>query len=180
VRGRRVLQFLHVGRNDERGRRAHGHGDPDSAVEHVGQLLGDGDHLQVVTSDVLVQAHQVDFLLVGATHGTAVGLPDDGQHGHVVELGVVQAVEQVDGTGPGGGHADPEAAAELGVANSLERGHFLVPGLDELRLVVGSHPGSVDAVDPVARVGKDLLHAPLAQSFQQVVGNFLSHALSIR
>ena len=36
-------------------------------------------------------------MLVGAAHGAAVGLADDRDDGHVVQLGVVQAVEQVDG-----------------------------------------------------------------------------------
>ena len=53
--------------------------------------------------------------------------------------------------GPGGGHADADPAGELGVADRLERGHLLVPGLDELRLVIGPAPGGQDPVDPVAR-----------------------------
>ena len=54
-------------------------------------------------------------------------------------------------------------AAELGVADRLERGHLLVPGLDEPRLVVGAGEGAEDAVDAVAGIAEDLLHPPLAQ-----------------
>ena len=71
--------------------------------------------------------------------------------GHVVELRVVQAVEQVDGAGPGGGRAHPDLAGELRVADRFEGGHLLVPGLDELGLVVGPPPGGEQAVDAVAR-----------------------------
>ena len=83
----------------------------------------------------LNRAEQVDLLLVRAAHRAAVGLADDRDHRHVVELGVVQPVEQVDRAGSRGGRADPDPAGELGVADGLERGHLLVPGLDELRLV---------------------------------------------
>jgi len=69
-------------------------------VDDVGKLFGDRDHLAVLARDVLEQAQQVDLLLVGAAHRTAVGLPDDRDHGRMVELGVVQAIEKVDRAGP--------------------------------------------------------------------------------
>ena len=109
--------------------------DPDRPVDQVGQLLGHRAHLHVVAADVLEQAEQVDLLLVGAAHRRALGLPDDRHHRHVVELGVVQAVEQVYRTRAAGGRAHRDLAGELGVAHRLERGHLLVPGLHELRVV---------------------------------------------
>ena len=81
---RRVGEFLHVGGDDDRGGGALGQRDPDRPVEHVGQLLGDRDHLHVVAGDVLEQGQQVDFLLVGAAHGAAAGLPDDSDDRDVV------------------------------------------------------------------------------------------------
>ena len=101
----------------------------------------------------------------------AVGLPDDRDDRDVVQFGVVQAVEQVDRAGTGGGHADAEAAGELRVADRFERAHLLVPGLDEHRVVVGAAPGGEDAVDAVAGEGEDLVHSPVAQSLEQVVGD---------
>ncbi len=105
-----VVEFLHVRRNDHGGGGALGQRDPDRAVENIGQLFGNGDHLHVVAGDVLVQAEQIHLLLVGAAHGGAVGLSDDRHDGHVVEFGVVKAVEQMHRTGPprgGDAHADP-------------------------------------------------------------------------
>ena len=90
--------------------RALGERDADRPVQHVGQLLGNRDHLHVLAGDVLEQAEQVDFLLVGAAHGAAAGLPDDRDHRDVVELGVVQAVEQVDRARARGRHADADVA----------------------------------------------------------------------
>ena len=60
----------------------------------------------------------------------------DGDDGHVVELGVVQTVEQVDRSGTGGRHTHPDPTRELGIAGGGERDHFLVTGLNKLRFVV--------------------------------------------
>ncbi len=99
---------------------------------------------------------QVDFLLIGAAHGAAAGLADDRDDRHVIELGVVETVQQVDGTGPGGRDADADLAGELGVPEGLECRHLLMPGLDELRLVVGPLPGGEQAVDAVPGVPEDV------------------------
>jgi len=175
VRRRGVLQLLHVGRNDDGGRRPAGLRGADRGVEHARQLLGNGHHVDVVGGDVLEQAQQVDLLLVITAHRAARGLPDDGHDRHVVELGVVQAVEQVDRTRPGGGQADSHLAGELGVADRLEGGHLLVPGLGEGRLVIGVPEGRDDAINAVARVAEHAFHPPLAQAGQQVVGDGLTH-----
>lgn len=131
VLGRGVGEILDVGRDDHGGYRAAGHGGAQRPVEDVRQLLRDGDHLAVVGGDVLVEAQQIDLLLVTAAQGTAVGLPDDRDDGNVVELRVVEAVEEMDGAGSRSSHADTDLAGELGVPDGLERGHLLVPGLDE-------------------------------------------------
>ena len=89
----------------------------------------------------------------------------------MVQLGVVEAVEQVDGSRAGGRHAHAHLPGELGVADGLEGGHLLVPGLDELRFVVRPAPGREYAVDPVARVAEHMLHVPGAQPLEQVVSN---------
>ena len=85
----------HVGGEDEAGRGLLADRDPDRPVDQVGQLLRHRAHLHVVAADVLEQAEQIDLLLVRAAHRRALGLADDGDHRHVVELGVVQPVEQV-------------------------------------------------------------------------------------
>src|SRR5690606_33220867 len=119
VGGRAVVQFLHVTGDDERGDGAFGVGGAERPVDQVGQLLGHHDRLAEVGGDVLVQAREVHFLLVGAAHGAAVGLPDQRHHRHVVQLGVVQPVQQVDGAGAGGGRAHAGLAGELRVADGL-------------------------------------------------------------
>ena len=91
----------------------------------------------------------------------AIGLPDDGQHRHMVQLGVVEAVEQMDGARSRSGHAHTEVAGELGVAHRLEGGHLLVAGLDELWRGVGFDPRPENPVDAVSGVGEDLHRRPM-------------------
>jgi hypothetical protein len=175
VGGGRVGQFLHVAGDDDRGRAAPGVGGADRPVQHVRQLLGDRHRLHELRGDVLEQCVQVHLLLVRAAHRRAVRLADDREHRHMVEFRVVQAVEQVDRPRPRGRHAHPEAAAELGVADRLERGHLLVPRLHETRLVPGPAPGGEQAVDAVARITEDLLHPPLPQPLKDMVGDLDAH-----
>ena len=104
--GRDVVQVEDVGGKDQAGRGMLGHRDANGPVDQIRQLLRHGAHLDVVAADVLVQAEQIDFLLVGAAHRRPLGLPHDRHHRNVVELGVVQAVEQVDRTRAAGGGAD--------------------------------------------------------------------------
>ena len=60
----------------------------------------------------------------------------DREHRLIVELGVVDAVQQVDAAGAGGREADAELAGELGIGAGGECGRLLVPHLDELDLVL--------------------------------------------
>ena len=68
-------------------------------VDHAGQLGRVVDHL-VVLGDVGVELVQVDLLLVPGAEDRGLLHAGDGEHRHVVELRVVQAVEQVDAAGP--------------------------------------------------------------------------------
>ena len=156
----RVRQLLHVGGDDEGRRRTLRERGADGAVEDVGQLLGHVHGLHVVGGHVLVQARQVHLLLIGAAHRAPVGLPDDRYHGNVVQLGVVEAVEQVDRARAGRRHTHPDPAGELRVSDGFEGAHLLVPGLHEPGVVVGSTPRGEDPVDAVARVREHVLDVP--------------------
>ena len=145
------LHVLDVGRHDHAGDRAFGLGDAHRAVDHVTDRRGIGDLLDVGGSDVGVELEKVDLLLEVAAHRSIEGLADDGHHRPVVQLGVVEAVQQVDRARPRGGQADPDITGELGVAAGHERGHLLVTGLDEPQLVLMAAKRAEDAVDAVAR-----------------------------
>jgi len=146
---------------------------------HGPQLPGDLVELVIVQDgdDQARVAPLLPVVLDGDQLGHAVHLhravADDGHDRHVVELGVVEAVEQVDGARAGGGHADPDPAGELGVADRFERAHLLVPRLHEHRVVARSGPRGEDPIDAVAREGEDMIDAPVTQTLQQVVGHLL-------
>src|SRR5205814_1716812 len=74
----------------------------------------------------------IDLLLIVAAQRRHRLLADDRHDRLVVELGVVEAVQQMDRSGPGRGDADADLAGELRVATRHERGHLLVARLDEL------------------------------------------------
>ena len=65
----------------------------------------------------------------------------------------------------------PHLAGELRETDCLERGHLLVPGLNELRLVLRPPPRGKQPVDPVSGIAEDLTDAPLPQPGQQHIGN---------
>ena len=141
--------------------RALGHGDAHGAVDQLAHLPRVGRHVDVVAGDILVQRHQIDFLLVVAAERQAVLLPDDRQHRLMVGLRVVKAVQQMDRARPGGREADPEFAGEFGVRAGHERGQLLMPRLDELDLVAGPGERPDQAVDAVAGVAENPLAHPI-------------------
>jgi hypothetical protein len=94
----------------------------------------------------------------------------------VVELGVVQAVEQVDAARAGGGQADPDLAGRLGVAAGHERGRLLVVNEHEPHLVLVAAQPLHDPVDAVAGQAEDGVHSPVGQSFDQQLGRDFVHA----
>jgi hypothetical protein len=93
----------------------------------------------------------------------------------VIELGIVEAVEQVDRAGAGGGEADAGLAGELGVRAGHEGRHLFVADLDESHGLVRPVDGAHDSVDAVARIAVDALHAPLAEALDEEVGCGLCH-----
>ena len=97
-------------------------------------------------------------------------MPDQGDHRLVVELGVVQAVEQVDRARPAGHQrAAQRTAAVLDVGGGGETGGLLVPDLDELGPPVGALQRGGHAVDAVAGIAEVAVHAPAGQPGHDVV-----------
>src|SRR6185503_11546018 len=99
--------------------------------------LGTAAVLDELVAHVAEEPTQPD-LLVRAAERPGDVLTDDRHNRFAVELGVVEAVEQLHRAGPLGGEADPDAAGELGVPGGHERGGLLVPGGDERRLAAGA------------------------------------------
>ena len=140
-------------------------------------MLGPEDHV-VVIRDVLKKCEDIDFLLEERADLVVIGVAGDGQHGRMVELGVVEAVQQMDGTGPAGREADAEPPRELRVAARGECGRLLVATLDEPDLVAILAEGFEDAVDPVAGQSEGGIHTPSEKLLDDDVTRRLSHGAS--
>src|SRR6185437_9249932 len=101
----------------------------------------------------------------------------DGEHGLAVELGVVEAVEQVDAAGARGGEADAEPAGPLRIGAGVECGSFLVADLDEANLVLVGAQRLDDAVDAVTWNAEHRVDAPVDQGFDEhVAGGRFGHS----
>ena len=129
--GRLERLFLHVLGNDDHRRRAARDRQADRAVDHVRQLRRMADLLHIF-GDVGEHPVEVELLLVARAADGRSGLAADGEHRHVVELGVVEPGDEVGRARAAGREAHAELAGELGVRHRHERRHLLVPRLDEV------------------------------------------------
>ena len=160
------VRDLDVVRHGEVGDAAAGVGGADGDVYDGGKLDRVVDHL-VVLGHVGVQLVERDFLLVtGAEHRSFLHAGDR-EHRHVIELGVVQAVEQVNAAGTRGRQAYPDLPGRLGVRGRHEGGGLLVMDQEEADLVLVPAQRFHDPVDPVPGQAEDGVDAPVGQPLDQ-------------
>jgi len=89
----------------------------------------------------------------------------------VVELRVIQPVEQVDGAPTRGRQAAADLAGELGVRGGHERAHLLVPGLDQLRVTLGTIQRTQHGQDAVPGVTVNPVNTPLAEPVEDEISS---------
>ena len=93
----------------------------------------------------------------------------------MIPFGVVQTGQQMHGSRAGRREADADLATELGVAAGHERGHLLVPDLDQLGIALGPIECAEERVDAVARVAVNATHAPSCEASDESVGYGVGH-----
>src|SRR5581483_6381003 len=164
-RHRHRLHVLYVIGEDETGDGAMLERNAHRAIHQVAYLCGRAGHMDVLGSDVLKEADEVHLLLVIAAEAGALLLADDGEHRLVVHLRVVETIQEMDRARTGGGEADADFAGELGMRARHEGGELLVARLDELHLFIAPER-THDAVDAIAGIAVDALHAPLGKALQ--------------
>ena len=172
VRDRRLLVvlILNVLWKDDDGWSVVGLRHPDAPIDqmaHLGRCRG----LLRETGDVREHAVEVEFLLVARAPDGCFGLAAYRQHRRVIQLGVIQACDQVGSARAAGRQTDAKFAGELGVGNGHEGRHLLMPNLHEFDLV-GPLQGSNHAVDAVARISVDPANSPLVQAFNDEITDF--------
>ncbi len=132
--------------------------------------LVDAGHGAVEDRHVVEEPVVVDLLEELAAHLLARHLAADGQHGGVRLLGVVEPVEQVDGTRSHRPHAHGEAPGQLRLRAGREGTDLLVAYADPLDAVLAADRVG-DRVEGVADHAPDGLHAVLGQGIDQQLGN---------
>ena len=95
---------LNIGRTGQVRDASGGQGRPAGQIDQHLRMLGAQDHV-VVIRDVLEKCEDVDLLLEEGTDLIVIRMPGDREDRGVVELGVVEPVEEMDGTGTTGGEA---------------------------------------------------------------------------
>ena len=146
-------------------------------LDEARQLVRRGDG-RGEDSDVGEERVVVDLLEEVRADLPARHLATDGEHRGVGLLRVVQTVEQVDGAGADGAHADGEPVGELGLRAGRERPRLLVPHPDPLdALLAADRVG--DGVERVAHHSPHLGHAVVGEGVDQQLGNG-GHATPVR
>jgi hypothetical protein len=135
----------------------------------VHQLVGlrGVDQQLVVHRHIGIQANQVDLLLVAGPQHRSLLHPGDGQHRRMVQLGVVEAVEQVNPARPRGGQTDPQTTGRLSVSGGHERGGLFMLDQHETNTVLVTTQPLHDPVDAVTGQTEDRVDSPVRQPLHQ-------------
>jgi hypothetical protein len=99
----------------------------------------------------------------------------DGEDRLAIQLGVVEAVQQVEAARTRGGQADAELPRVLRVGARHEGGGLLVADLDEPDLLPPRAERLHDAVDAVAGQAENHFDAPVTEGLDQYVGRGVGH-----
>ena len=175
-----VGHVLQVVGKDQCGHLALANGGAHGTVCQVAHLRGHGGLLHESAGYVLEHRDQVDLLLVMRAKRRARLLAHNGQHRHMIQLGIVKPGQQVRGAGAGGGKAYAQLAGELGVGRGHEGGHFLVPRLHELDVPLTPLQRAQKPVDAVARIAEDAGHAPRLEPLPEEIADCRGHVLPSR
>ena len=106
-----------------------------------------------------------------ASEGRAGLLTDDRHDRLVVELGVVEAVQEMDRSRPRRRQAHADLIRPLGVRAGHQGGRLLVADLDELDALLGALQGAHDPVDAIAGIAVDAVDAPLGEPLNEEIGD---------
>ena len=133
---------------------------PAGQVHQVFHVCGT-HHSLVEHGDVLEEFVEFHVLLGEGADQIVIVHAGDRQHRLAVQLGVVEAVEQMNAAGAGCAEADAQLAGVFGVGAGHEGRRLFVTHLDEADLVLAGAQGLHDSVDAVAGKSEDRVHAPI-------------------
>ena len=158
-----VFEFLQIVGEDHAANRALVVRDAYRAVDQMADLLRHTCHSDIF-GDVLKQILQVDFLLVTGSKSASRLLAHQCDHGNMVHLGIVEAVQKVDRARSGGRVTQAHLTGEFRVRRSHEGRHLFVPDLHVLHRVLGLLQRDVETADAVTGISINPLQSPFGQS----------------
>src|SRR3954453_10347666 len=97
-------------------------------------LRGISRGLDEGAGDIFEEGAQIDFLLIPASRGHLGDVTDDGNHRLVIEAGIVEAIEQMDGAGSLGSETNTRRSGKFGLGARHETRVLFVPDLNECRV----------------------------------------------
>src|SRR5487761_168302 len=102
---------------------------------------------------------------------TVISLAGNRQHRRAIQLGIIEAVEQMNRTRPGGRRAHPQPAGIFGIGAGHERRRFLVPHLYETQALLALPQRLEKTVNTIAWEAKNGVHAPVFKRIGHHIGN---------
>ena len=158
-----IFEFLQVVGQDDAGDRPLVVGDAYRAVDQMPDLFGNARHPDIF-GDVLKQVLQIDFLLIAGAESGSRLLAYECDDGHVIHLGIVEPVQEMDRTGPGRRVAQADLTGEFRVRRGHKGCHLLVPDLNIFHAFPGLLERHIETSDTVSGIPVDPLQAPCGQS----------------
>ena len=118
----------------------------------------------IFAGHILEQRLKIDFLLILRAHRGRCRLTDDGDHRLVVHLGIVEAIQKMNGTGSRRREANSHFTGELGVSTGHEGRKFLMSSLYKPRIVLCFSQCRSDSTDSITGIAVDSRHTPSRQT----------------
>src|SRR5581483_2759669 len=169
------LLVLYIDRSGDVRNASAGQSASDGQFRYVSGMCRAHDAL-VVDGDVFKQLVERHILLRVRSNQVVKLQAGDRQDRLAVHLGVIQAIQQMDSAGAGGGDTNAEFAGEFRVAASHEGSGFFMPYLDEANFVLYFPEGFDKAVDAVSGKSEDCIDAPVHECFYDNIASCFCHA----
>jgi hypothetical protein len=95
----------------------------------------------------------------------------------MVESRIIETIQKMYGAWAGSCQANTDLTGEFGMRARHERGHLLVPHLDEVELVAGAVERRYDSSNAVARKSENSTDTPFRKAFEEEIADGFAHVI---
>jgi hypothetical protein len=132
--------------------------------------------MRLVNADILKKLVELHILLRESMQKVVKLQARYREHRLSIELGIVEAIEQMNAAWSGRREAHAELSGPFGVSAGHERGRLFMADLDKADAVLALAKCLDNSVDPVAGYPKDHLDSPIDECLDQDISRRTSHA----